>query len=354
MYNSVKSIVCAASWACLCIASVHAADVSSKYPGVAREATAKEVAAWDIDVRPDFKGLPPGKGSVAKGQDVWEGRCAQCHGIFGESSEVFAPLVGGTTADDIKTGHVARLKDRAYPARTMMMQVPTVSTIWDFINRAMPWNAPKSLSTDEVYAVTAYLLNLAGVVPDDYELSNQNIAEVQQRMPNRNGMTTAHDLWPGPEFPGHTNKPDTHNVACMHNCEAAVKVASFIPDYARDAHGNLADQNRLVGAQVGAVTVKPSDKTAAGTQAAAPNDNAIAQQLLAKYGCVGCHAVDTKIVGPAFQDVAKKYPGNAEYLSKKIRSGGSGVWGTFPMPAQDLPADDLQRIANWLAAGAAK
>ena len=67
----------------------------------------KEVAAWDIDVRPDFKGLPAGSGTVAKGQDVWEAKCASCHGVFGESNEVFTPLVGGTTAEDIKTGRVA-------------------------------------------------------------------------------------------------------------------------------------------------------------------------------------------------------------------------------------------------------
>ena len=130
-----------------------------------RNATGKEVLAWDIDVRPDFKGLPPGSGSVQKGMDVWEAKCASCHGVFGESNEVFSPLVGGTTAEDIRTGHVARLKDPAFPGRTTLMKVATVSTLWDYINRAMPWNAPKSLSTEEVYAVTAYLLNLGGVVP---------------------------------------------------------------------------------------------------------------------------------------------------------------------------------------------
>ena len=63
------------------------------------------------------------------------------------------------------------------------MKVPTLSTLWDYINRAMPWTAPKSLSTDEVYAVTAYLLNMGGIVPDDFTLSDRNIAEVQQRCP---------------------------------------------------------------------------------------------------------------------------------------------------------------------------
>ena len=70
------------------------------------------------------------------------------------------------------------------------MKLPTLSTLWDYIHRAMPWNAPKSLRADEVYAVTAYMLNLGGVVPDDFVLSDATSREVQQRLPNRNGMTT--------------------------------------------------------------------------------------------------------------------------------------------------------------------
>src|SRR5574343_53094 len=160
--------------AVLCGAAAAAPAPSESYPGIGRPATAKEVAAWDIDVRPDFKGLPKGSGSVALGQDVWEGKCAHCHGIFGESGEVFSPLVGGTTAEDIRTGRVANLTRQDFPGRTTLMKVATVSTLWDYINRAMPWTNPKTLSTEEVYAVTAFLLNLGGIVPDDFTLSDKN------------------------------------------------------------------------------------------------------------------------------------------------------------------------------------
>src|SRR5688572_12376343 len=153
--------------------------VAERFPGIGRAATAQEVAAWDIDVRPDFKGLPAGSGSVAQGQKIWEAQCASCHGVFGESNEVFAPLIGGTTAEDVKTGRVRHLAEPGYPQRTMMMKLAQVSTLWDYIRRAMPWNAPKSLSTDEVYAVTAYVLNLGGVVADDFTLTDRNIAAVQ-------------------------------------------------------------------------------------------------------------------------------------------------------------------------------
>lgn len=350
---------------------------SAKYPGVGRDATPKEVAAWDIDVRPDFKGLPAGSGSVAKGQDVWEGKCAHCHGIFGESGEVFSPLVGGTTAEDIKTGRVANLRRADFPGRTTLMKVPTVSTLWDYINRAMPWNAPKSLKTDEVYAVTAFLLNLGGIVPDNFVLSNKNIAEVQARMPNRNGMTREHNMWPGPEF-SKVNKADTSNVACMKDCVPEAKVASFLPDYARNAHGNLAEQNRLVGPQRGADTSKPEAKpgaaapaadshaahaapakaeakpAAAAKPAAGGGDSKAALALLSKYSCTACHAMDRKLVGPSFAEIAKKHAGKADYLAGKIKSGGSGVWGPIPMPAQSLGDADAKTIAAWLAAGAAK
>ena len=108
-------------------ASAQTLPTDSALVRIRRAATPKEIAAWDIDVRPDFKGLPKGSGSVAQGMDIWEGKCAQCHGIFGESNEVFSPLVGGTTAEDVKTGRVARLNDEAYPGRTTLMKVASIS-----------------------------------------------------------------------------------------------------------------------------------------------------------------------------------------------------------------------------------
>lgn len=338
----------------------------SLYPGIGRDATPKEVAAWDIDVRPDFKGLPVGSGSVAKGQDLWEAKCAQCHGFFGESGEVFSPLVGGVTKEDIKTGRVANLTSNSYPGRTTFMKVATLSTIWDYINRAMPWTAPKTLTTEEVYAVTAFLLNLNGIVPDNYVLSDKNIQEIQDRMPNRNGMTTAHALWPGKEFEG-VKKPDTRNIACMKDCAPEPKLASALPEFARNAHGNLAEQNRMIGAQHGADTSRPEAARGATTVPASSRpgepkptvagnsgERKAAMELLSKKGCTTCHGLDKKIIGPAFTDVAKKHAGKADYLAQKIRSGGSGVWGPVPMPAQALSEAEATVVANWIANGAAK
>lgn len=339
-----------------------AAPAQSAHPGIGRVATPAEIKAWDIDVRPDFKGLPKGSGSVGRGQDVWESKCASCHGVFGESNEVFSPLVGGTTAEDIKAGRVARLNDTTFPGRTTLMKTSTVSTLWDYINRAMPWNAPKSLQTDEVYAVTAYLLNLGGIVPDGFTLSDANIAEVQQRMPNRHGMTTAHALWPGKGM-GKAGAVDVKATACMANCEAEPKVASLLPDFARNNNGNLAEQQRLVGPQRGVDTTRPPGArregplTVAASPAAAPAANAAgsALALLKKHACMACHGVEQKLVGPGFRQVAAKYAGRADaeaYLAGKIKAGSQGLWGPIPMPAQALSEADLKTLAGWLVAGA--
>lgn len=368
---SFRSAVAALSLACA-ITGAHA-QAESAFPGVGRRATPAEVSAWDIDVRPDFKGLPAGSGSVAKGQEVWEAKCASCHGVFGESNEVFSPLVGGTTAEDMKAGRVANLKRGDYPGRTTLMKLSSISTLWDYINRAMPWNQPKSLTTEEVYSVTAYMLNLGGIVPDNFTLSDKNIREVQQRLPNRNGTTTSHALWPGKELAG-AAKPDVAGLACMSNCAVEPKVASILPPFARNAHGNLAEQNRLVGPQRGADTGRPeaapgtpalqvqapaaapapsksdASKPAADTKGQ-PDSKAILA-LAQKNTCTACHAIDRKLIGPSWADIAKKHPDKVDYLAGKIKAGGSGVWGNVPMPPQALPEAEARRIAEWIAAGA--
>lgn len=227
------------------------AAAAARFPGIGRPATPAEVSAWDIDVRPDFTGLPKGQGSVEQGQGIWDSRCAMCHGTFGESNEVFTPVVGNTTSNDLQTGRVASLIDNKTPQRTTLMKVATVSTLWDYIYRAMPWYAPRSLTVDETYAVLAYILNLGEIVPDDFVLSHDTIRTVQRRMPNRNGMTRQHGLWTV------DGKPDVQGESCMSDCRPFVVIGSVLPDYARNAHGNLAEQNRRWGPFRGVDTTRP-------------------------------------------------------------------------------------------------
>ncbi len=332
-----------------------AASKSKPYMNIGRNATASEVAAWDIDVRPDFKGLPVGSGSVSQGQALWEQKCASCHGIFGESNEVFTPIAGGTTKDDMKTGRVASLTSDKQPQRTTLMKVPTVSTLWDYVYRAMPWNAPRTLTVDETYALVAFMLNLGEVVPDDFVLSNKNIAQVQAKMPNRNGMTQKHGMW--------TIKgvPDIKNTACMNNCAQHVAVGSVLPDYARNAHNNLAEQNREYGPYRGVDTTKPplaampsSGMMMVSTASAAPKAAGPAD-LFKKENCSACHAPAARLVGPSIADVANKYKGvaNAQaMLEKKVKAGGAGVWGAIPMPAQTQLSDaDNKILVQWMLNG---
>lgn len=339
------------------------ADPRAALQQIGRPATAAELKAWDIDVRPDFKGLPAGAGSVAQGEKLWEAQCASCHGVFGESNEVFTPLVGGTTAKDIETGRVQALLPGGFPHRTTLMKVSKLSTLWDYINRAMPWNAPKSLKPGEVYAVLAYMLNLGDIVPADFTLSDRNMAEVQARLPNRNGKVFTAAMW---DVRG---KGDVVNPLCMTNCPIENAVASMLPDFARNTHGNIAEQVRPFGAPRGtdtaapprnapagtavATVATPAEATAAPKPAAAGADGAA---LVKANGCTACHGMNNRIVGPAFNEIARRHAGKAEsvdYLAGKIRSGGQGVWGAIPMPPQaQLKDADLRAMAQWLVGGA--
>jgi len=357
-----------------CTASDSAAQSASpnQFSGIGRTATAAEVKAWDIDVRPDLKGLPAGSGKVQDGQTLWDNKCASCHGTFGESNEVFTPLVGGTTAADVKRGRVASLTDPKQPQRSTLMKVATISSLYDYIYRAMPWNAPRSLTADDTYAVLAYMLNLAEILPDDFELSNKNMAEVQQLMPNRNGMTREHGMW------RIDDAPDVKAVACMSNCVETVKITSSLPDYARNAHENLAEQNRGYGPFRGVDTTRPpvaklpgsdlgrlaqAGSTATGTTSSAaasapksgtPATLMPAADLFKKQNCFACHAANSKLVGPSLAEIAIKYknqPTSEAMLTEKVIKGGAGVWGAIPMPAQNqLSTADSQALVKWILA----
>ena len=353
---------------------------------IGRPATDDEVEAWDIDVRADFAGLPKGKGDVATGEMIWEAKCTSCHGVFGESNEVFSPLAGGTTQRDVETGRVANLRaDAGFAQRTTLMKASHVSGLWDYINRAMPWTAPKSLKPDEVYAVLAYLLNLGDIVPADFTLTDANLADVQKRMPNRNGMVPFKDLW---EVGG---RGDVVNEACMADCRTEAPAIAVMPEFARDSHGNIAEQVRAFGPMRGTDISKPPAATlTAEAEPAEPAVPAVAAMapapalpapvaalpaapatppvapvakaesaglaLLGQNGCLVCHAPDKKVVGPSLRDIAGKYAKRSDvvdYLAGKIASGGQGIWGPVPMPPQaQVSAADRKRMAQWFSEGA--
>ncbi len=169
-------------------------------------------------------GLPAGSGSVAAGQRIYDAKCASCHGTFGESNSYLqiAGGVGSLGSDQ--------------PVRTTGSKLNYATTLWDYINRAMPFEAPKTLTPDEVYALTAYVLNLNDILPADAVLDRDSLPRV--KMPNRDGLTTAHG------FMTRDGKPDTRNVACMKDCAAQVRLTSEMPDHARDQHGDARRASR--------------------------------------------------------------------------------------------------------------
>jgi S-disulfanyl-L-cysteine oxidoreductase SoxD len=325
------------------------------YANIGRAATTNEIAAWDIDVRPDWQGLPPGSGSVAQGQEVWDQQCASCHGTFGESNQVFPPIAGGTTAADINAGRVAALANNSQPQRTTLMKLATLSTLWDYIRRAMPWNAPKTLSNDQVYAVTAYILNLGDIVPENFVLNQDTIKQV--RLPNRNGLSSAHGLWRV------SGKADVINLPCMRDCKSAATLSSSLPDNARNAHGNLALQHRSFGPVRGVDTsvargTKGETSSSPGSSAS-PARVVSPADLAQKYACLACHHQQDKMIGPNFSSIASKYqasqtdPATISRLTEKLKQGGSGVWGDVPMPPQKhIRDEDLIGMLQWILNGA--
>jgi cytochrome c len=153
------------------MASRDAAKPAAKL-GLGRAATPEEIAAWDTDVRPDGRGLPVGKGTVKQGDDLFQEKCASCHGEFGQGVGRWPVLAGG--AGTLKA-------DR--PDKTVGSFWPDLSTVFDYIKRAMPYGNAQSLTNDEVYALTAYILSMNDIVKDEkFELNEKNFTSI--KMPN--------------------------------------------------------------------------------------------------------------------------------------------------------------------------
>lgn len=174
----------------LMLAGLSGAAAQSPY-GIGRPATPAEIAGWNIDIGRDGRNLPAGSGSVSRGRELFGQQCASCHGEKGEGG-VGDRLVGGQ-------GTLATAK----PIRTVGSYWPYATTLFDYIRRAMPQNAPQSLSNDDVYAVSAYILSLNGLLAADATLDAKSLAAI--KMPNRE------------RFVGDP-RPDVKNPACMDHC----------------------------------------------------------------------------------------------------------------------------------------
>ena len=198
MFDLVKSLILLS----LSFLFLNSVSASERKFNLGKVALKTEVAGWDIDVRPDGKGAPTGKGNALKGEEIYAEACASCHGDFGEGIDRWPELVGGENSLDTHD-----------PIKTTGSYWPYASTIYDYIYRAMPFGAAQSLSYDETYEIVAYLLYMSDIIEEDFVLSDKNIGEIE--MPNRDGF-----LLPDP-------RPDIMNTQgnpCMSNCQVSTKI----------------------------------------------------------------------------------------------------------------------------------
>ena len=199
-----------------------ASPAAAERLNIGRAASPEEIKGWDIDVRPDGQGLPVGKGTAALGETIFQERFASCHGEFGEGAGRWPELAGG--AGTLKSDS---------PVKTVGSYWPYVSTVFDFVHRAMPFGAAQTLTPDETYSLTAYLLYLNDILKDqDFEVNEKNLATI--RLPNEKNFfmddreTAEKEFW--------TAKP------CMSNClpkEAMItgraRILDVTPDKAPDS-----------------------------------------------------------------------------------------------------------------------
>ncbi len=151
-------------------------------PGLGVAATPEEIAGWDISIGPDGEGLPPGSGTVAEGAEIYAQKCFACHGENGE----------GSLNDQLAGGHGTLMDDA--PVKTIGSYWPYATTIFDYVRRSMPYTEPMSMSDDEVYAVTAYLLRINGIIDDSDVMNADTLPRVE--MPNEENFVYAY-----PEMP---------------------------------------------------------------------------------------------------------------------------------------------------------
>jgi cytochrome c len=157
-----------------CVLPSWSADEPAGLYGLGRPASDAEIRAWDIDVAPTGEGLPPGQGTVKRGAQVYAAKCAGCHGPTGREGPKNR-LVGGR--DTLASPN---------PVKTVGSYWPYATTLYDYIRRAMPFDAPQSLSPDDVYSVVAWLLHQNGIIDEVTVMDTRTLPQVQ--MPNRNGF----------------------------------------------------------------------------------------------------------------------------------------------------------------------
>jgi cytochrome c len=298
-----------------------AAPAAAEPLGIGRAALPEEIAAWDVNVMPSGEGLPVGGMSVEDGEQVFIDNCAACHGDFAEGLDNWPALAGGR-------GTLTNPR----PVKTVGSYWPYLSTVWDYVHRSMPYGNAQSLSPDEVYGITAYILYSEGLVDYDFTLTNENFTEV--RLPNEEGFYV--DDRVETEFPVFVAEP------CMTDCKAEVTITRKASDLnvtpvneEGDPAGTIPSVVVASAAPAGTGDAAPVEEAAAeaAPAAAGPDPALIAAGEQAFRACQTCHEVGEGAknkTGPHLNDLFGRTAGTMEgfrYSRQFVAAGEEGlVW----------------------------
>ena len=321
----LKSVKLTLGLVALLGASSAYADLST----IGREATAEEVHAWDHDVRPDGLGLPEGSGSVLDGEEVYLEKCASCHGDFAEGAGRWPVLAGG----------IGTLKSND-PNKTIGSYWPYLSTVWDYINEAMPFGDARSLEPDQIYGIVAYLMYSNDLVDEDFVLSKENFLETE--MPNADGFYM--------DDRDEVEVPLFSTEACMSNCldkpvEITAKAADVgvTPETSLDAQPNeeapseATQAEEVPAAQEVVAEEAPVEEAVAPEAAVDPELVAAGEQVFKK--CKACHSVEAgkNGSGPSLAGIVGHPAGAIEgfkYSKGMVAFGeGGAVWDEATLTA---------------------
>lgn len=258
----------------LSVAVSVAAAADERY-GLGEPATPEEIAGWNIDIRPDGKGLPSGQGNVEDGEEFYIDRCASCHGDFGEGRGRYPALMGGRGSLDSED-----------PVKTIGSYWPYATTVFDYVRRTMPFGHAQSLSDDEVYAITAYLLYLNDIVDFEFVADAESLPGVE--MPNRDGFIF-------------DDRPDVPlGEPCMKDCRDEPEVVG------RARQIDVTPEEEATEDQTG---------TAGSTSDHSAGDPADGKQVFSQ--CTACHSVEEgdHRVGPSLNGIFGRVAGTAEGFS---------------------------------------
>ncbi|MCD6190340.1 MAG: cytochrome c5 family protein [Sulfurimonas sp.] len=320
---------------------------STKGVSFGRTPTANEIKAWDIDALPDGTGLPEGEGSVEEGDELYEEQCAACHGDFGGGGNGYPQLAGGNQDKD-ENGIVITLKNQRLapgmdaPKRTIGTYWPKATTLFTYIRDAMPYATPKSLSANETYAITAYLLAQNGVMIDGQEMDEEYVLNAQKLtkvvLANNNGFYPNIDGPTGPAdvkaFFADRAKNIGSGTRCMTDCK----------DPGMD--GKTEATVMKIGYEM--KDVVPAYSTVRDLPPEVEDKSISKAEKMYNVNCKLCHATDN-MGAPAVGDVAAWKEVTAKGVDKVVYNAINGMGG---MPAkggnEDLIPSEVKEIVDFM------